>query len=212
MAAVVWHRDPILGEACAAELRTAGHEVLVTDDLQAIEDLAGGYDIAARVAPVDAAAVPHLSVLVLVASGVAGAPPPGDELLHDAQAVLRALLPRMVEQGDGRVVFVVGATGLPGQGWEDGTGAAMWGLVGLARTAARSVAASGVTVNVVRTGHIVDGGDELDPAIVAETPLKRAGTPDDVAAAVGYLASADAAYTTGLVLPVDGGATIGLGA
>lgn len=194
MAALVWHREPLVGEACAAELRAQGHEVGVTDTLD------------------EALAAADVDILVIVAAGVAEVPMLADGLLADVEALVAAHLPAMVERGAGRVVLVAGATGLPGQGWADGVGAAMWGIVGLARTAARSVAASGVTVNVVRIGHLVGPDGEPDPAIVAETPLKRAGTPDDVAAAVGYLVSPDAAYTTGLVLPVDGGATIGLGA
>lgn len=194
MAALVWHREPVVGEACASELRTLGHDVTITASLD------------------EATATPEVDVLVAVAAGVAEAPVAADGLLAEVEALVGAHLPGMVERGDGRVILVAGATGLPGQGWADGIGAAMWGIVGLARTAARSVAASGVTVNVVRIGHLVGPDGEPDPAIVAETPLKRAGTPDDVAAAVGYLASPDAAYTTGLVLPVDGGATIGLGA
>lgn len=194
MAALVWHREPLVGEACAAELRSLGHEVGATDTLD------------------EALAAADVDIVVVVAAGVAEAPVDADGLLADVEALVGAHLPGMVERGSGRVVLVAGATGLPGQGWADGVGPAMWGIVGLARTAARAVAASGVTINVVRIGHLVGPDGEPDPAILAETPLKRAGTPDDVAAAVGYLVAPDAAYTTGLVLPVDGGATIGLGA
>lgn len=201
MVALIVSRDEVLGEACRAELAAAGHEVVLADG-----DLTDG-------------GVPDLGDLADVEVLVAVAPDPLRSVepdpvgfLDEVRAAVGAHLPGMVERRNGRIVLVVSATGLPGQTWQDGTASSMWGLVGLARSAARDVAAQGVTVNVVRTGHIVAPGSEPDPTVVAETPLKRAGTPDDVAAAVGYLVSADAAYVTGLVLPVDGGLTMGLGA
>ena len=113
-------------------------------------------------------------------------------------------------------------TGVPGRTWEDGSGTAMWGLVGLGRSAARDLAVHGVTVNVVRAGVVATPelealrGADADVAAavdkaVAATPLRRLASLDDIAAAVTYLASPEASYVTGLVLPVDGGLAMGLG-
>lgn len=199
MVAVVLSRDEVVGGACADELRHhLGLEVVVVH---------GSADVSAQADPIE--------VLVTVASHEpAGGSGDGADLafLAEVQAAVDAVLPAMVDRGDGRVVLVVTATGLPGRTYADQAGAAMWGMVGIARAAAREVAASGVTVNVVRTGLIATGPGEPDGSVIAETPLRRAGTADDVAAAVGYLASPEASYVTGLVLPVDGGLTIGLGA
>lgn len=196
MVAVVLARDVALGDACRAELAAAGLRVEVAD----APDQA--------IAAVEAAGAP--AALVVVAAGWGA--DPGLDLLEGVQRLLRAALPAMAAAEAGRVVLVVEATGLDGDSWSDGSGATMWGLVGLARSAARELAPSGVTVNVVRVGPIAGPDDAPDSAVVAATPLRRAGTPDDVAAAVGYLASPDAGYTTGIVLPVDGGLTMGQGA
>jgi NAD(P)-dependent dehydrogenase (short-subunit alcohol dehydrogenase family) len=197
--ALVLARDAALGDACRAELEAAGHAASRVGDpdeaIAAVGDL-GGDD--------------RLGALVVVAAGWGEDPSLG--LLDGVQRLLRAALPAMAGAESGRVVVVVEATGLDGHSWSDGTGATMWGLVGLARAAARELAPSGVTVNVVRVGPMPAPGGAPDPAVVAETPLRRAATPDDVAAAVGYLVSPDAGYTTGIVLPVDGGLTMGQGA
>jgi 3-oxoacyl-[acyl-carrier protein] reductase len=201
--ALVLARDVALGEACRAELEAAGHDVQVVDG----PDQALGAVEAAEAA---GAAPSGIDALVVVATGW------GEDadlaLLGGVQRLLRAALPAMAARESGRVVFVVDATGLDGESWSDGSGATMWGLVGLARSAARELAPSGVTVNVVRTGPLPGPGEEPDADVVALTPLRRAGTADDVAAAVGYLVSPDAGYTTGIVLPVDGGLTMGQGA
>lgn len=197
MVAVVLSRDPSLAPSCVEELEAAGHGVHV---------VASAAD-AARVDPPD---------VVVVLAG----PDPDLAFVEQVRQVLARAVPAMAEGGAGRVVVVVSATGLPGTTWSDESATASWGLAGLARTTARQVAPRGVTVNVVRTG-IIDRGDgaSTDPATVAalselvvSTPIKRAGTPQEVAAAVGYLTSSEASYVTGLVLPVDGGLTIGQGA
>lgn len=170
-----------------------------------------------------------VSVLVeVLGRAVPGAHPmAGDR--HDALADLggvverlRLVTPAMAEAGSGRVVLVAEASGVPGRTWDDAAAAASWALVGLARSATREVAGAGTTVNVVRVG-VVDT-EELqalratDPlvaeavdAAVAATPLRRLATADEVAATVTYLASDEASFVTGVVVPVDGGLTMGLG-
>jgi NAD(P)-dependent dehydrogenase (short-subunit alcohol dehydrogenase family) len=127
----------------------------------------------------------------------------------------RRSLRRMVRAHGGRIVFVssVGAyVGVPGQ---VNYAASKAGLVGMARSLAREVGSRGVTVNVVAPG-LVDT-DMLDAtgaartaALAAMVPLGRIAAPGEVAALVGYVASADAAYVTGAVLPIDGGLSMGL--
>lgn len=204
-------RDPGIGQACADEL------AMVLGSSTAVVQVSDAAGVAEVAGPVE--------VLVTVpAHPIPGVPAVDDAAAFglEVQQAVEAVLPGMVARGGGRIVLVVTATGLPGQTWQDGSGTAMWGLVGLARSAAREVAAAGPTVNVVRTGVIDDErtreAAEADAAVadaIAAThrlaPIRRAVVPADVAAAVGYLASPDAAYVTGVVLPVDGGLAIGQG-
>jgi len=115
----------------------------------------------------------------------------------------------------GRIVFIssVGAfVGLPGQANYASSKA---GLVGMARALAREVASRAITVNVVAPGAVAT--DMLD-ALGAErieqlrtmVPLGRVAEPQEVASAVGFLASDEASYITGAVLPVDGGLGMGM--
>jgi NAD(P)-dependent dehydrogenase (short-subunit alcohol dehydrogenase family) len=209
--AVIVSRDASVGEACAAQLAGllgSPDQVVQVAGAAAIDSVAGDVDVLVTVPalPIPGAATQHDQTA----------------FLSEVQAAVGAVLPAMVARGRGRVVLVVTATGLPGQTWSDGTGVAMGAMVGLARTAAREVAASGVTVNVVRAGVVDDDAsrsaaaadDAVRDAIAATqrlAPIRRPVVPDDIAAAVAYLASDDASYVTGIVLPVDGGLTIGQG-
>jgi NAD(P)-dependent dehydrogenase (short-subunit alcohol dehydrogenase family) len=127
----------------------------------------------------------------------------------------RRALRGMVRAHDGRIVFLssVGAfVGLPGQA---NYAASKAGLVGLARALAREVASRGVTVNVVAPGLVGTDmlgaiGEERAGQLAAMVPLGRIAEPKEVAGMVGFVASDDAAYVTGAVLPVDGGLSMGL--
>ena len=130
--------------------------------------------------------------------------------LTAAYTLTQAVLKPMLRQKSGRIVCissVVGQAGNPGQA---NYAASKAGLIGFAKSAALEVASRGITINVVAPGVIET---DMTRAITeralddwaARIPLRRLGTPDDVAAAVCFLASDEASYITGQVLAVNGG-------
>ena len=130
--------------------------------------------------------------------------------LTAAFACCRAVLRPMVRQRWGRIVnigSVVGRTGNPGQA---NYAASKAGLEGFTRSLALEVASRGITANVVAPGMIETDmtaalDDRARKALHGRIPMSRLGTPDDVAAAVCFLASDEAAYITGQVVGVNGG-------
>jgi len=122
----------------------------------------------------------------------------------------RAVMRGMMKARWGRIInitSVVGAAGNPGQA---NYAAAKAGVVGMAKSLARELGSRGVTVNCVAPGFIDTDMTRALPedqksALLAQIPLGRLGRPEDVAAAVAYLASPAAAYVTGAVLHVNGG-------
>lgn len=130
--------------------------------------------------------------------------------LTAAMKLSRGVLRGMMKARWGRIVnitSVVGATGNPGQG---NYAAAKAGLVGMSKSLAAEVASRNITVNAVAPGFIATAmtdklTDDQKAAILGNVPAGRMGAPEEIAAAVLYLASPEAGYTTGTVLHVNGG-------
>ena len=130
--------------------------------------------------------------------------------LKGAFLCTRAAVRFMAQQRSGRIVNVASVVGVVGNVGQANYVASKAGLIGLTKTVAREFAARGITVNAVAPGFIETQmtavlSDKVKEAFLAQIPLGRAGSPEDVAAAVTFLASDQAAYLTGQVLHVSGG-------
>jgi 3-oxoacyl-[acyl-carrier protein] reductase len=127
--------------------------------------------------------------------------------LMTAFHVTRAALPSMLERRYGRIVMVSSVTGPRTTNPESsGYAAAKAAMDGLMRTIALENAASGVTCNSVQPGWIATGSQEPQEVVAGENaPMRRSGTPEEIAEAITFLASEGASYVTGQTLVVDGG-------
>lgn len=122
----------------------------------------------------------------------------------------QAALPAMRARGYGRIINVGSLAGLAGNVGQANYAAAKAALVGMSRALAREAATDGITVNVVAPGYIeTDLVESISPAIkewaLGVIAMRRFGTPEEVAAAISFLASPRASYITGHVLTLDGG-------
>ena len=137
-----------------------------------------------------------------------------DANLTAAFRVTKRATQGMLRARKGRVILVSSVVGLSGAGGQANYAASKSGLVGFARSVARELGSRSITVNVVAPGPVETDmtaalGEKRIADIVGSVPLSRMATPDEIAGVVTFLASADAAYITGAVIPVDGGLGMG---
>jgi len=137
-----------------------------------------------------------------------------DANLTAAYRVCKRAAQQMLRARRGRIILVSSVVGLSGQAGQANYAASKAGLVGLARSLARELGSRSITVNVVAPGPVDTDmtrvlGEEKLAQFSAAVPLQRIATVDEIAGVVSFLASADAAYITGAVIPVDGGLGMG---
>ena len=130
--------------------------------------------------------------------------------LFGAFWMTKAVTRPMLKARGGRIINITSVSGQAGQTGQANYSAAKAGLIGLTKATARELASRTITVNAVAPGFVLteltkDLPEALQAEINARTPLGRFGTPEEIANAVAFLASDEAAYITGQVLAVDGG-------
>ncbi len=220
-----------IGLAICRELAAAGFKLLATDvaldRMRALEDRLPGAQLVSAdlTATDDVSELARTPVDVLVSvAGLAEVdrfldadPERWDALwrvnLRAPMAVTQALLPGMLERGAGRLVYISSDSARAGAGGESVYAATKAGLFGFVKSIAREVAVNGITANVVcpgvidtaRSRTILADRPRMREALERAIPARKLGSPEDVAGAVAYLCSDQAAYVTGQILSVNGG-------
>ena len=221
-----------IGLACARRFEAQGDRVAVTyhsspppDGLFGVRcDVRSADDVDAAFAAVEA----HFEGTVEVLVSNAGVTRDGllmrmseddftsvvDANLTAAYRVVKRASRGMLKARSGRVVLISSVVGLLGSAGQANYAASKAGLVGFARSVARELGSRSITVNVVAPGPVDTDmtaalSDDRRAALTAMVPLARMATPEEIAGVVAFLASDDAAYITGAVIPVDGGLGMG---
>ena len=127
--------------------------------------------------------------------------------------MMRFVSRQMLRQRSGRMISMASVVGIAGNAGQANYAASKAGIIGMTKSAARELASRGVTVNAVAPGFIETEmtavlSEEVKKASAAQIPLGHFGRPEDIAKAVAFLASDDAAYITGQIIQVDGGMVI----
>jgi len=122
----------------------------------------------------------------------------------------KAVMKHMIKQRYGRIVNIASVVGMIGNAGQSNYAASKAGVIGFTKATAKELASRNITVNAVAPGFIETEmthqlNEKQREALLQNIPLKRMGTPEDIARVVGFLCSDDANYITGQVIPVDGG-------
>ena len=122
----------------------------------------------------------------------------------------KACMKGMMKARNGRIISIASVVGATGNAGQTNYAAAKAGIVGFSKSLAKEIAARNITVNIVAPGFIAtdmtkDLPEDQRDALMTQIPLKRLGQAEDIAAAVGFLASGSAAYITGETIHVNGG-------
>src|SRR5438309_3622938 len=130
--------------------------------------------------------------------------------LRGAFNFTQAIMRPMIKQRSGRIINISSVIGLMGNAGQTNYGASKAGLIGFTKSLARELASRKITVNAVAPGFVTTDmtaglSDDIKKTIHAKIPLGRTATPEEIASAVVFLASAEAGYITGQVVCVDGG-------